>query len=86
MRRAGLWSGGGWFASCLAAVVGDDGVPALPGDDDGVKVTQDGGGEDGLGLGGPELVVLAAGQVPVAGGVDGVGALRSPDRPPGGQA
>ena len=34
---------------------------------------------------GGELVVLAAGQVPVAGGVDGVGALGSPDRPPGGE-
>ena len=41
---------------------------------------------DGLGLGRGELVVLAAGQVLVAGGVDGIGALGAPDRAPGGQA
>ena len=67
------------------AVGGDARVPGLAGGDHGVQVPQDRGGDDGLGLGGRELVVLAAGQVLVAGAVDGVGALRSPDRAPGRQ-
>ena len=51
--------------------------------DHGVEVSQDRGGDHGLGLGRLELVVLAGGQMPVASAVDGVGALGSPDRPPG---
>ena len=55
------------------AVGGDDRVPGLPGGDHGVKVPQDRGGDDGLRLGGPQLVLLPAGQVLVAGPVDAVG-------------
>ncbi len=50
-----------------------------------MQVPQDRGGDDGLRLGGSQLVVLAAGQVPVAGGVDRVRALGSPHGAPGGQ-
>src|SRR3954447_23308142 len=65
------------------AVGGDVGVPGLAGGDDGMQVSQDRGGDHGLGLGWLELVVLAGGQVPVAGSVDGGGALGSPDGSPG---
>jgi hypothetical protein len=51
-----------------------------------MQVPQDRRGEDGLGLGGSQLVVLTGGQVPVEGGIDGVRALGSPDSAPGGQA
>src|SRR3954467_5450088 len=66
------------------AVSSDLGVPDLPGGDHSVDVAQDRGGDHGLSLGGLESVVLAGGQVPVAGTVDRVGALGSPDRSPGG--
>jgi hypothetical protein len=33
-------------------------IPGLPGGDDGVQVPQDRGGDDGLRLGGRELVLL----------------------------
>ena len=80
------WSGsGGRFGPWSGAVGGDGGVPPLAGGDHGVQVPQDRRGDDGLGLGGPQLVVLAGGQVAVAGGVDGVCSLGSPDRAPGGQ-
>src|SRR3954452_10481127 len=64
------------------AVSSDLGVPDLPGGDHSVDVAQDRGGDHGLSLGGLEPVLLA-GQVPVAGTVDRVGALGSPDRSPG---
>jgi hypothetical protein len=67
------------------AVGGDDRVPGLPGGDHGVELTQDRGGGDGLRLGGPQLVLLPADQVLVAGPVDRVGPLRSPDRAAGRQ-
>ena len=66
----------------LVAVGGDLGVPGSAGGDHGVQVSQDRGGDHGLGLGGLEFVVLAGGQVPIPGGVDRVGALGSPDRSP----
>jgi hypothetical protein len=65
------------------AVSGDLGVPDLPGGDHSMDVAQDRGGDHGLSLGGLEPVVLAGGQVPVAGTVDRVGALGPPDRSPG---
>src|SRR5215207_9747957 len=83
-RSCASWSGsGGWFEPWSAAVGGDGGIPDPAGGDHGVQVAQDRRGDDGLGLGGPQLVVLPAGQVPVAGGIDGVGSLCSPDRAPG---
>jgi hypothetical protein len=65
------------------AVSGDLGVPDFPGGDHSMDVAQDRGGDHGLSLGGLEPVVLAGGQVPVAGTVDRVGALGPPDRSPG---
>src|SRR5206468_2096694 len=80
-------SGGGSCVVGVADAVGSEaGIPPLTGGDDGVQLAQDGRGDHGLGLGRGEPVVLAAGQVLVAGGVDGVGALGAPDRAPGGQA
>ena len=54
------------------AVSGDLGVPDLPGGDHSMDVAQDRGGDHGLSLGRLEPVVLAGGQVPVAGTVDRV--------------
>jgi hypothetical protein len=85
VRRDGLWLGSGGCVACSAAVDGDGGIPGLAGGDDGVQVAQEGGGEDGLGLGGSQFVVLAGGQVPVAGGVDRVGQAGGPHGAPGGQ-
>ena len=59
------------------------GSHALPGGDNGIKVSQDRGGDHGLRLSRLEPVVLTGGQMPVAGAVDGIGALGSPDGPPG---
>ena len=61
------------------------GSHALAGGDHCVQVSQDRGSDDGLGLCGREFVGLTGGEVSVAGGVDGVGLQRSPDRAPGGQ-
>jgi hypothetical protein len=72
-------SGGECLRGVLGAVRGDGWVLGLPGSDDGVQVPQDRDGDHGLCLGRGELVVLPAGQVLVAGGIDGVGALRVPD-------
>lgn len=47
-----------------------------------MQVAQDRRGDRGLGLGRGELVVLAAGEVAVAGSVDRVGSLGAPDRAP----
>src|SRR5512145_147700 len=65
------------------AVGGDLGIPGLAGADDGMELAQDRAGQDGLGLGGLELVDLARGQVPVPGGIDRVVLHRAPDCPPG---
>ena len=75
-------SGGERCGVLLGAVRRDGWIPGLAGSDDGVQVPQDRGGDDGLRLGGGELVVLSAGQVLVAGGIDRVGTLRSPDGAP----
>jgi hypothetical protein len=48
-----------------------------------MELAQDRASEHGLGLGGLELVRLARGQVPVAGGIDRVVPHRAPDRAPG---
>lgn len=50
-----------------------------------MQVTQDGRGDGGLGLGGGEFVVLAAGQMLVASGIDRVRPLGALDRSPRGQ-
>jgi len=55
----------------------------LPAGDNGLQVPQDRRRDDGLGLGGGELVVLPGGEVLVAGPVNRVGPLGSPDRAPG---
>ncbi len=55
---------------------GDRRIPALAGGDDGVQLPQDCRGDHGLGLGGGEPVLLAAGQVGEPGGVNRVGELR----------
>src|ERR1035437_6237109 len=68
------------------AVGGDDRIPFAAGGDDGVHLAQDRCGDDGLGLRGGEFVVLPAGQIRVAGVIDRVGALGSPNRPPRRQA
>jgi hypothetical protein len=60
------------------AVPGDGRVPGVAGDDDRVQLAQHRGRDDALRLGRGELVVLAIGQVPVAGGVDGVGLQPQP--------
>ena len=64
-------SGGQGDLGSRGAAGGDGGVPGLAGGDYGVQVSQEGRGNRGLGLGRGELVVLAAGQVSVPGGVDG---------------
>ena len=48
-----------------------------------LQVSQDRGGDDALRLIRSKLVVFSAGQVLVAGAVDGVGSLGSPDGAPG---
>jgi hypothetical protein len=67
------------------AVSRRDWVPRLPGGDHGVQVPQDRRRDDGLGLGGRELVQIPAGQVLVEGPVDRLAVLDSPRRPPCGQ-
>ena len=59
-----------------------DRIPRLPGGDHGVQVPEDRRRDDGLRLGGREPVLIPAGQVLVAGPVDRIAALGSPDRPP----
>jgi Plasmid pRiA4b ORF-3-like protein len=55
---------GGERRAVVPGAVGCGGwIPGLPGGDDGVQVPQDRGGDDGLRLGGRELVLLPAGQV-----------------------
>ena len=82
---AGLSSDGDGL-SWVGAVGGDRGVPLLVGADDGVQVSQDRGGDDGVGLRDFQLVRLSGGQIGEAGCIDGVGSLGSPDRPPGGES
>jgi hypothetical protein len=86
LKCRSCWSGGECCLAVPGPVGGDDRIPGLPGGDDGMQVPQDRGGDDGLRLGGRELVLVPAGQVLVAGAVDRVDALGSPDRPPGRQA
>ena len=71
LDRRSECSGGECLRGVLGAVRGDGWVPGLAGGDDGVQVPQDRGGDHGLRLGRGELVVLPAGQVLVAGAVDG---------------
>jgi hypothetical protein len=73
-------SGSGSYARLLVSrsVSGHDRVPGPAGGDDGVQMTKDGGGDRGLRLGRGELVLLASGQVPVAGAVDRVAATGIP--------
>jgi hypothetical protein len=80
LGRRSECSDGEWLRGVLGAVGGDGWVLGLAGGDDGVQVPQDRRRDHGLRLGRGELVVLPAGQVLVAGGIDRVGALCSPDR------
>src|SRR6266542_2411890 len=81
---APLTGSGGELPALPPGAVGRGGwIPCLPGGDDRVQLPQDRGGDDGLGLGGRELVLVPAGQVLVAGPVYGAGALGSPDGAPG---
>ena len=79
-------SGGDRHPVVVGAVGGDDRIPLAAGGDDGVQLAQDRRGDDGLSLGRGQFVVLPAGQVPVAGVIDRVGVLSSPNRPPRCQA
>jgi hypothetical protein len=73
-------SGGQRRLTGPAAVRGDERIPGLPAGDDGMQVPLDYRGDDGLGLGGGQLVLRAAGQVVVAGTVDRISPLGAPDR------
>ena len=64
------------------AVRGDERIPGCAGDDDGVQLSEYGGGEHRLGLGDGQLVFLTIGQVPVAGGEDGVRVVCGPHGSP----
>jgi hypothetical protein len=79
---------GGWGGHLLAGVElagGDGGLPGHPSGDHDPQPPQQGRGQRGAGLGGGELVVVAAGEVDVAGAEDGVGVQRTPGGPPGRQ-
>ena len=74
-----------WSPPCIearGAVGGDGRVPHLAGGGHGVQVPKDRRSDHALGLLGHEPVGLAGGEVAVAGGVDGVGLQRTPDRAP----
>jgi hypothetical protein len=77
-----LVSGGcGGHHGRSGAVSDQDRIPALAGADHCVQPKQDRRGDHSLGLGDSEFVPLTFGQVGEAGGIDGVRALGSPDRP-----
>jgi hypothetical protein len=77
---------GGWFDHLASAAGGDGRVPFLACGHDRVQLAQQRGGDGCVGLPTVELVLAAAGQVGELGGIDRVGALGSPDRPPGAPA
>ena len=68
-------SGGERCGVVPCAVGRGDRIPGLSGGDDGVQLPQDRRGDDGLRLGGRELVLLPADEVLVTGGEDRVSAL-----------
>ena len=85
VRRVEAWSGGdGWSPGGSGAVGGDARGPRLwPVVITACRCRRIAAAITVWAWVGGELVVLAGGQVSVAGGVDGVGVQRTPDRPPG---
>src|SRR5674476_1357124 len=73
---------GSWSDHLASAAGGDRRIPFLSCGHDRVKLTQQRGSDGGVGLATVELVLGAAGQVGELRGIDRVGLLGSPDRPP----